>query len=356
MSASPATTPVNSGASTPVLVEKKPPTSLPAKYAKFIQFGYFLVNKLNTESDTPLIDDDLLFNTLHLFEDINTQQSFVQEFFDSSKFINKNLRKIVQNHKKAIIKANQPKKVRAPRVKKVKNTDDDNNEELPVTLKKTRAKKTKINTSEDQLVNELVELATKKDNAIDAVNQLLSNITPINDTKLTKVKTIKTIKQPAVQQQPVVNIIESDVNIIESDNSDNDEQLNNIKVKKTKKITVQQPQLDELELQLNNLNLNELPKKDKKIKDKKVKQPELELPKKDKKTKKVKQPVEPVVEPVVETVVETVKDGSLDDDELQVSVFEYNDTQYLIDDDNNVYDFVTQDVIGRFVDNKLVLN
>jgi hypothetical protein len=65
---------------------------------------------------------------------------------------------------------------------------------------------------------------------------------------------------------------------------------------------------------------------------------------------KAAEPAKPLV-----TGPTTVNDGDDDAEELQVSVFEYNQKKYLIDDNNNVYDYESQEMIGHFKDNTLQL-
>ena len=106
---------------TPTLPQEpviKPRTTLPAKYNKFIQFGYFLMTKLNQENT--IVDETLFLDKLSIFNTIDSQQSLVQEFFDNSKTVNKTLRKLVTTHKKNIIKANKPQRVKPIKLPKDK--------------------------------------------------------------------------------------------------------------------------------------------------------------------------------------------------------------------------------------------
>jgi hypothetical protein len=276
-----------------VVVEKKVrvPTTLPAKYGKFVQFGYYLMNKLNPVDADPLVDETRFIDTLRIYDSLDNQKAFVQEFFDSSKTINQDLRKMVQQRKRDLAKAAKeadkpPKKPRQPRQKKVPLPQEDTVTAEPPKEKKVRAKKLKLPTTEDQLVNDLVQLASqqhlpatiptshtdnKKNAANAAVTQLLNNVPTIQDPpKKPRAPPVKKPKQqPTQDQQPT---------------------------------QVQQPQLQQ-----------------------------------------------PQVQPT------QVNDADDDAEELQVSVFEYNHTTYLIDDNHNVYDFNTQDIIGKFINNSLQL-
>jgi len=266
---------------TPVLEDYiKSKTNLPAKYAKFIQFGYFLLSKINGQLDTPLIDENLLFNSIHLFNTIDNQEAFVNEFLTSSKEINKTLRKTVVQHKKKLAKDNLPPKVkkeRKPRVKPVVEVDESN----PPVEKKSKGKKAKVVTQEDDLVNSLVQLAIN-----DPVIPTTTQPTPITEPTVT-IPSIEPVTVPPTEP-----------------------------VKKTKK-----------------------PKENKEVKK--------ELKKEVKKEEKKKGKKEEKKEEIKEEKKEETKDDS-NDDQLEVSVFVYDDKQYLIDDNNDVYDFDSHDIIGTF--------
>jgi hypothetical protein len=275
---------------TPVLEDYiKAKTNLPAKYAKFIQFGYFLLTKINSGLDTPLIDENLLFNSIHLFNTIDNQEAFVNEFLTSSKEINKTLRKTVVQHKKKLAKDNLPPKVkkeRKPRVKPVVEVDESN----PPVEKKSKGKKAKVVTQEDDLVNSLVQLAIN-----DPVIPTTTQPTPITEPTVTIPST-----EPTVTVPPTIPSIEP-VTVPPTE-----------PVKKTKK-----------------------PKENKEV-NKEVKKEEKKNGKKEEKKEEIK-----------EEKKEEKKDDS-NDDQLEVSPFVYDDKQYLIDDDNNVYDFDSHDKIGTF--------
>jgi hypothetical protein len=123
-----------------VVKEKKP--SLPAKYAKFMQFGFFFVSSMK---DSGVIDDAsaaTLLDRLCTFSSVDQQQEFYQVWLDSAKESNKAMRKAIAAAKKAAL----PPKTKKPRAKKVV---DPSSEEK---TKKPRAKKSdKTNDLVDQL-------------------------------------------------------------------------------------------------------------------------------------------------------------------------------------------------------------
>ena len=126
-----------------VVKEKKP--SLPAKYAKFMQFGFFFVSSMK---DSGVIDDAsaaTLLERLCTFSSVEQQQEFYQVWLDSAKESNKAMRKAIAAAKKAAL----PPKVKKPRAKKVVDPSDPSADVKP---KKPRAKKSdKTNDLVDQL-------------------------------------------------------------------------------------------------------------------------------------------------------------------------------------------------------------
>ena len=126
-----------------VVKEKKP--SLPAKYAKFMQFGFFFISSMK---DAGAIDDAsaaTLLDRLCTFSSVEQQQEFYQVWLDSAKESNKAMRKAIAAAKKAAL----PPKVKKPRAKKVLDPSADPSD---VKTKKPRAKKSdKSNDLVDQL-------------------------------------------------------------------------------------------------------------------------------------------------------------------------------------------------------------
>ena len=107
--------------------EKKPRAPiLPAKFSKFIQFGYFLMQSFKNEDGSfESLDEILFLKNVHMYDNIESQQTFVQSFFDQSKDINKTIRKLIALKKKDDAKAiklasKPPKPVKEPKPKAVK--------------------------------------------------------------------------------------------------------------------------------------------------------------------------------------------------------------------------------------------
>ena len=313
--------------STPVIdvVEKKVrvPTTLPAKYGKFIQFGYYLMNKLNAtdgdEDTPPVVEEKLFLNKLRIFDSLEDQQALVEEFFDSSKQLNTELRKMMQQHKRELIKAakvaDKPQKEKKIRQVKAKKSETD--PDAPPVEKKVRAKKTKVTSTEDALVNELVQLASGEPASSSANPPDLASPVPSLSSKK---ESAKAAVAELIAEVPTI--------------------ADPVKVTKPKAAKEEKPKVVK----------EEKPKAAKEEKPKVVKE---EKPKaaKEEKPKAVKE-VKPVVVEEKPTVAEE-KEAD-DEEELQVSIFMYEGQQYLIDDVNNVYDFTSQDKIGTLVNDIIV--
>lgn len=87
-------------------VKKTRAPTLLAKFAKFIQFQYFVVNQLDVDDD---VKADLLLK-LSVFADVPIQTALVEKFFVEQKTIAKEFKTAVSDKKKAAIKANKPKR------------------------------------------------------------------------------------------------------------------------------------------------------------------------------------------------------------------------------------------------------
>jgi len=175
--------------------EKKPRTpTLPAKFGKFIHFGYWFMQKLNEDPDAPAVDEALFIEKLNLFADVDSQQAFVQAFFDESKDVNKNIRQLVKDRNKEALKAAKAEAKAAAKPKKEPKE------------KKPRAKKEKpVASSEDAFVNEMVQLANGPPKPIKEKPVKETKEKPLNETKEkplkeTKEKPVKETKEKSVKE------------------------------------------------------------------------------------------------------------------------------------------------------------
>jgi hypothetical protein len=95
--------------------------TLPAKYSKFMQFGFWLLNQLHLDEATITASQEKLC----LFDTIEAKTAFYQSFLDQSKEVNKTIRKVVslrtKTDKKAKVLASKEKKPRKTSTKKDKN-------------------------------------------------------------------------------------------------------------------------------------------------------------------------------------------------------------------------------------------
>jgi len=134
--------------------KKKREPGLPAKFGKFLQFGFYLAESLkDPEGNFTINSYDDFINKMYIFDTVDNQQNFVQKFFDQSKHINKSIKKLVANKKKADAKAvklaNKP-----PKKNNKKNNTSDNTTDTDTN--------TNTNTDNDNFVSEVVSLANPK--------------------------------------------------------------------------------------------------------------------------------------------------------------------------------------------------
>jgi len=222
-------------------VEKKMrKPSLPAKFNKFIQFGYYLLQQYNAMDGITPIDENSFLDKLNLFDTVDNQQAFVQAFFDDAKNINKTIRKVIQAKIKADKKATAPPKVKATRVKKSKSTEPSTEPSLDVTAQpstepstepsktKTSRRKTKVAVVpdvQDELISELTSLANNTHIPTTTTTTIPTTTIPTKTDKKNKTEKPKTNKKTKTQKntnlEPTLNL--SNDNDYDNDNdNDND--------------------------------------------------------------------------------------------------------------------------------------
>jgi len=200
--------------------QRKP--SLPEKFGKFIQFGFFFMKQYNESHDVK-IDENSFLESLRLFANVDEQQTFVQTFFDNSKENKKSMRKFLQNHNKALAKAAKiaaapPKPEKKPRAKKTKNTNAEppvESADTPINVsaqvsetteavqpaetktKVSRKKPSKaVSNTQDDLVNELVKRASSTDIPITSAPPSTPPSTSPSKTPKKKSNDDKPLKKP----------------------------------------------------------------------------------------------------------------------------------------------------------------
>jgi hypothetical protein len=293
---------------------------LPEKFGKFIQFGFWLLTRINApqEGDAdaePKIDEEDFLNAISLYGTVDEQTQFVQTFFDDSKENKKSIRKLVTAHKKAT----EPKKERKPRVKKPK-LDDDGNEIVaapkePKADKKPRAKKgaKAVANTQDELVDELVRRANSTD---------VPETPPATPAEEPAAK--KPSAKPRAKKAPVVQA-ETPIVQVETPSEETKAKPETKAKGKAKAST------------------------------KTKTEPKAKPETKTKTTKATKKDAAPAPATAPEPEPELAQD---EDDDTDVSLFEFNGKQYYIDDNDVVYDVQTQEELGNFdrKNNKLNLN
>ena len=163
--------------------------SLPEKYGKFIQFAYYMMdNVLGADFQ---MDKEAYLEKIQLFGSIEEQQGLVQGFFDAAKENKKTIKKVITDRNKAIAKANKPVKEKKSRAKKTTDNASAAAEEGAETpAKRSRKASTKkVNTVQDELLNELVQLARDDVPTVTAETEPVANASP--ESNATKPKSTK---------------------------------------------------------------------------------------------------------------------------------------------------------------------
>jgi hypothetical protein len=131
--------------------------TLPDKYGKFIQFAYYMME--NVLGDEFQMDKAAFLEKIALFGTVAEQQSLVQGFLNGAKDNKKTIKKVISDRKKAEAKANKPaRKSRA----KVAATTEDGAAAAPAPKRSRKSTKTVIQTANDQLLDDLVQIAAEQ--------------------------------------------------------------------------------------------------------------------------------------------------------------------------------------------------
>ena len=274
--------------------EKKPrkPT-LPAKFGKFIQFGYWLIQSFKDDDGNFSVDsEDEFIEAIHLYDSVDAQQEFVQDFFDDSKALAKNIRKMILDKTRAEAKAAKaaekaatkpPKAPKEPKEKVVKEP-----------------KEKVVKEPKEKVVKEPKEKAVKepkKDK--EAKVPVVSEPVVVEDTVLQPVVADKPkkgkAKKNAVDDQFVSEVVSLANAVVTSNDTKPKRKYNKKSNNDHDNLTQTLP---------HSLNLPE---------------------------------TKPEPEP-----------------ELSVSVFDFQGKQFLIDDHNRVFDFHSHLLIGTFLDNHIL--
>ena len=277
-------------ATAPVATKAPKKPSLPAKYSKFLSFAFWFASRLEPEAR------DAFYQQFKLFSSLEEQTEFFQTYLDEASASNKIMRKTIANHNKPV-KTRATKASRKPSKPVATETDDliatliadANGEPIPPAEKQKKTRKPKSENSDDK------------------------------PKKTKKTKTSESVAEPVVTEpvsEPVAEPVAKKASKPKAE-----------KAEKPKAEKAEKPKAEKAE----------------KPKAEKAEKPKAEKAEKPKKSKKDK-----TESAAPETVVETVVEPD-DDDCIQTRTITMKDnTQFLIDSDNNLYDLNSHEVVGTY--------
>jgi hypothetical protein len=332
-------------ATTATVLKKNKP--LPEKFSKFIRFGFYILKKYN-EIDTlennaaSLIDEDLFFKRIALFDTVDIQTKLLTDFADNDKHIKKNIRELTKLHNKP------PKKTRTRKTNNdttsIQNENENENEKQ--NSKKPRKQKNVISV-QDQLVNDLLSSALSTDIPIQTSSSSISHISPSNTDTNTDTDT-----------DTVINI---DTDIVV--NIDNHNTLSNSELKRQRLL---QKQSDKLEK--NKLKEDEKLAKLKRKEDEK--NAKLKL-KEDKKKTNTKKNNTSTSTPTTDnntidntTTIDNTPNSDISlpidqdfEEEIELQSLTIDNISYGFDPLSlDVYDLSSSSIIGKFINHSLILS
>lgn len=279
--------------------------TLPAKFNKFMVYGYWLANQLKSRE---LINEEV-YNTIvkqqSMFDSVETQSEGFETFLEEFKSANKSMKQEVRTH-------NKPKKV-----KKEKVVDPD----APKAKRGRKKKVVEDNlTPEEKLVEEIVSAAHSE-----TIEK------PVVEETTKKVRKSKKEKVEEVVEQPVEEVVEPVVEEVVVEEKPK-------KVRKSKKTkteeVVEEPKVEEP-----------------KVEEKPKKQTRAAPAKKSKKEK------EPEIAPVTPELKEEPIEND-ENEEIETTIIVQDGVEYLVDQNNVVYHRTNFDEIGVYdpSENKVKLN
>jgi hypothetical protein len=289
-----------SNTNTPVVAIENAKTKAPklsAKYEKFLVFGYWFTEQLKQKNI--IVDENPLFQQLTMFSSVEEQTLYFAEFFEQLKTSTKSMKAVVKQNNKPPAKA---KKTKDPAEKPAKKTNGRKKKDNAV-----------VNDKQEELVAELVAAAQSELPAVEKPKRKYS--------RKTKAST-PVVEEPVVEEPPVFNTPEA------KRQSELDEALETIQKPLTKKKATKKNQSTPVPAA-----------------------PPAEPPAAPKKSKQSKKK-----QTVVESTPEPIKPELEEEEEINVYKFSYKGITYLRDDNNNIYDLESSELIGVFADDVVVLN
>ena len=291
--------------------------TLPAKFNKFMVYGYWLANQLKSRE---LINEEV-YNTIvkqqNMFDGVETQSEAFETFLEEFKSANKSMKQEVRTH-------NKPKKV-----KKEKVVDPD----APKAKRGRKKKVVEDNlTPEEKLVEEIVSAAHSETIEKPVVEETTKKV-----RKSKKEKVEEVVEQPVeeVVEQPVEEVVEP---IVEEVVEEKPKKVPKTKKTKTEDV-VEEPKVEELKVE------------EPKVEEKPKKQTRAAPAKKSKKEK------EPEIAPVTPELKEEPIEND-EDEEIETTIIVQDGVEYLVDQNNVVYHRTNFDEIGVYDpnENKVKLN
>lgn len=169
-------------------VTKKTKTAtLPEKYNKFIQFGYYMMSQMSNQES---FNREEYMEQLRMFANVEEQQSFVQTFFDNQKQIKKDM---------ALLKKNKNKK---PDTEKPKRTTKSKGK-----AKQTQSESSNVDAAAPAVVEEtqenLIETITNELTEEPMINQINSAIEVAKELTAKKPRVVKKKTNPKTKTSDV---------------------------------------------------------------------------------------------------------------------------------------------------------
>jgi len=329
----------------PVDNKKPRKQSLPAKFAKFIQFAFYLCNHINS-TNPGAIDKDAFLQSIQLFAAVDDQQSFVQGFFDNAKGVNADIRSLLTARTRAAAKAAKDA-LKTPKIKKTKTntttttdaTTDATDATTDATKPAKKSKKSKKTPVVNDFVNDIVQLALGNDSSLDEApldHDIAHTANPPDNVVLEIIQNEPEPEpQPTTTTNATTNAMPAMIGGGGGGGGGEPVSLTDTKTKtkQPKEKVVKEPK--------------EKLVKEKLVKEKIVKEPKEKQPKQPKeklvKETKEKQPKQKKDK----TPTPVLSDNDDDEAELEVEPFSLNGVEYLLDDrNNNLYDAISHSCIG----------
>jgi hypothetical protein len=387
-----------------VKVKKPRVPSLPAKDAKIIQAIYWYLKNQKSEPDS-LSDEEL--QSIPLFASVEQQKEFTASFFEESKDIAKEIRKLQNDKKKteakaaklalkeaaaALAKANgeevpKQKRTRKPKATDATNATDSATSEPPADSKKKKNLK-KVQNTQDTLINELVSLARGSSGEVASTSATAPAPAPAPVITTSDSEPAVSIALP-VATTPEKPVKEKKDKPVKESKEKKDKPVKESKESKESKEKKDKPVKESKESKESKEKKDKPVKESKESKEKKdkpVKESKESKEKKEKKDKVTKATNLAIPEPILlddhqlvtaviaaENILRQEQelaaaaivkqddndndndndnndddDDDDDDDELEVRPFTLNGQEYLIADDSSLYHPSSQALIGHF--------